>query len=107
VAMRSAIGRGVAGGRTGIYEFRIDGEAFHVLVRDGEEGERVEVRQGSVPDPDLVVTGDAETFLAVASGRLSPEEAVQSGALWVEGERAEDREALHAWCQSLVGPAAA
>ena len=52
-------------------------------VRDGEEGERVEVRQGSVPDPDLVVTGDAETFLAVASGRLSPEEAVQSGALEV------------------------
>jgi hypothetical protein len=42
----------------------------------------------------------------VASGRLSPEEAVQSGALWVEGER-EDREALLAWCQSLVGPAAA
>jgi predicted lipid carrier protein YhbT len=54
----------------------------------------VEVRQGSVPDPDLVVTGDAETFLAVASGRLSPEEAVESRALWVEGEREEDREAL-------------
>ena len=52
-------------------------------VRDGEEGERVEAKQGSVPDPDLVVTGDAETFLAVASGRLSPEEAVQSGALKV------------------------
>jgi hypothetical protein len=44
-------------------------------------GERVEVRQGSVPDPELVVMGDAESFLAVASGRLSPEEAVQSGAL--------------------------
>jgi hypothetical protein len=105
--MRSAIGRGVAGGRPSTYEFRIDGEAFHVRVRDGEEGERVEVRQGSVPDPDLVVTGDAETFLAVASGRLSPEEAVESRALWVEGEREEDREALLAWCQSLVGPAAA
>jgi hypothetical protein len=38
-----------------------------VRVRDGEEGERVEAKQGSVPDPDLVVTGDAETFLAVAS----------------------------------------
>jgi hypothetical protein len=78
-----------------------------VRVRDGEEGERVEARQGSVPDPDLVVAGDAETFLAVASGRLSPEEAVQSGALWAEGEGEEDREALLAWCQSLVGPSAA
>ena len=105
VAMRSAIGRGVAGGRPSTYEFRIDGEAFHVRVR--ASGERVEAKQGSVPDPDLVVTGDAETFLAVASGRLSPEEAVQSGALWVEGEREEDREALLAWCKSLVGPAAA
>jgi putative sterol carrier protein len=94
-------------GRPSTYEFRIDGEAFHVRVRDGEEGERVEAKQGSVPDPDLVVTGDAKTFLAVASGRLSPEEAVQSGALMVEGEREEDREALLAWCQSLVGPAAA
>jgi hypothetical protein len=32
---------------------------------------------------------------------------VQSGALRVEGDREEDREALLAWCQSLVGPAAA
>jgi putative sterol carrier protein len=78
-----------------------------VRVRDGEEGERVEASQGPAPDPDLVVVGDAESFLAVASGRLSPEEAVQSGALRTEGEREEDREALLAWCQSLVGPAAA
>ena len=107
VAMRSAIGRGGAGDRPSTSESRIDGEAFHVRVRDGEEGERVEVRQGSVPDPDLVVRGDAESFLAVASGRLSPEEAVESRALWVEGEREEGREALLAWCQSLVRPAAA
>ena len=106
VAMQSALGRGTADRRPSTYELRIDGEAFHVRVRDSKERGRVEVRQGSVPDPDLVVTGDAETFLVVASGRLSPEEAVQSGALWVEGEREEDREALLAWCQSLVGPAA-
>ena len=107
VAMWSVIGPGTAGGRPGAYEFRIDGEAFHVRVRDGEEGDRVEVRQGSVPDPDLVVVGEAESFLAVASGRLSPEEAVQSEALRAEGEREGDREALLAWCRSLVGPAAA
>jgi DNA-binding HxlR family transcriptional regulator len=84
VAMRSAIGRGAAGCRPSTYEFRIDGEAFHVRVRDGEGGE-VEARQGPAPDPDLVVLGDAESFLAVASGGLSPEEAVQSGALRAEG----------------------
>jgi DNA-binding HxlR family transcriptional regulator/putative sterol carrier protein len=107
VAMRSAIGEGAAGGRSSTYEFRIDGEAFHVRVRDGEEGERVEASQGPAPDPDLVVVGDAESFLAVASGRLSPEEAVRSGALRAEGEREGDLEALLAWSQSLVGPAAA
>jgi DNA-binding HxlR family transcriptional regulator len=106
VAVQSALGRGTADRRPGTYEFRIDGEAFHVRVRDSEERERVEVRQGPAPDPDLVVIGDAETFLAVVSGRRSPEEAVQSEALWAEGEREEDREALLAWCQSLIGPTA-
>jgi putative sterol carrier protein len=38
-------------------------------------------------DPDLVVTGEAETFLAVASGRLDLEEAMESGSLRVEGDR--------------------
>jgi DNA-binding HxlR family transcriptional regulator len=107
VAMRSALEQGAAGGRSVTYEFRIDGEEFHLRVGDGEEGERVEARQGPAPDPDLVVVGDAKTFLAVASGRLSPEEAVGSGALRVEGERKEDREALLAWCQHLIGPTAA
>jgi DNA-binding HxlR family transcriptional regulator len=107
VAMRSAFEQGATGGRSVTYEFRIDGEAFHLRVGDGEEGERVEARQGSAPDPDLVVVGDAKTFLALASGRLSPEEAVGSGALRLEGERKEDREALLAWCQHLIGPTAA
>ena len=42
----------------------------------------------------------------MVSGRRSPEEAVQSEALRAEGEREEDREALLAWCQSLIGPTA-
>ena len=106
VAMQSALGRGTADRSPGTYEFRIDGEAFHVRIRDSEEEERVEVKQGPASDPDLVVIGAAETFLAVVSGRRSPEEAVRSGALRAEGEREENREALLAWCQSLIGPTA-
>lgn len=106
VALRSALGRGAAGGRSGTYELRIGGEAFHLRVGDGEE-DRVEARQGSAPDPDLVVVGDAETFLAVASGRLGFKEAVESGTLRVEGEHEEDREALLARYQRLIGPPAA
>ena len=88
VAMRSVLEEGAAGGRSGTYEFRIDGEAFHLRI--GEEGEKVPTLQGPAQDPDLVVTGEAETFLAVASGRLGLEEAMDSGSLQVEG----DREAL-------------
>src|SRR5919199_367041 len=95
VAMRSAIG--AAGNPPGTYEFRIDGESYHLRVEEGEEGKKVEARQGPASDPDLLIGGDAETFLAVASGRLSPEEAVRSGALSAEG----DGEPLLAWCQSL------
>jgi DNA-binding HxlR family transcriptional regulator len=90
IALRSAVPAGASDGRPGTYEFHIDGEAFH--LRAG--GEEVEVRQGPAPDPDLVVHGDAGTLLAVASGRMSPEEAVRSGALKVEEEREGDREAL-------------
>lgn len=53
------------------------------------------------------VEGEAESFLALASGKLSPDEAVQSGAFWTEGESEGDREALLTWCQHLIGPTAA
>jgi DNA-binding HxlR family transcriptional regulator len=99
VAMRSALGGGDA--RSGIYELRIDGEAFHLRVGNGGEAE---ARQGSAPDTHLVVTGDAETFLAVAAGRMDPDEAVGSGALRIEGEREEDREALLAHYRRPAAP---
>jgi DNA-binding HxlR family transcriptional regulator len=103
VAMRSALGPEASGGRPGTYGFRIDGEAFHVRV--GHGGEEVEARQGSAPDPNPVVVGDSETLIAVASGKRSLDEALESGALLIEGEG--DWEALLAWCRHLAGPSAA
>jgi len=103
VAMRSALGPEASGGRPSTYGFRIDGEAFHVRV--GHGGEEVEARQGSAPDPNPVVVGDSETLIAVASGKRSLDEALESGALLIEGEG--DREALLAWCRHLSGPSAA
>jgi DNA-binding HxlR family transcriptional regulator len=107
VALRSALVEGDPGSHAGTYGFRIDGEAFHVRVADGEGGKRVEARQGSAPDSGTVVVGDSQTLLAVASGKVSLDEALASGALLVEGEREADREALLAWCRNLAGPSAA
>jgi DNA-binding HxlR family transcriptional regulator len=107
VALRSALVAGASGGRSGTYRFRIDGEEFHLRVVDGEGGKSVEARQGSAPDPDPVVVGDDVTLLAVASGKLSLEEALQSGAILVEGDSEGDQEALLAWCRHLAGPPAA
>ena len=99
VAMRSAVESGAIGGSTGVYEFRIDGEVFHLRVGDGGE---VEARQGPASYADLVLIGDAETFLALASKRLEPKEAVESGALTVEGGGGQD--APLARCLALLGP---
>ena len=64
-----------------MYEFRIDGETFHLRV----EGGAVEARQGAADAPDVVVSGGAGTFLALTAGRLAPEEALESGRIRVEG----------------------
>ena len=48
-----------------------------------EEG-RVEAQQGPAVDPDLTMTGDAQTFIAVAAGQLPVLEAVESGIIRVE-----------------------
>jgi DNA-binding HxlR family transcriptional regulator len=101
VAVRSAM---AMEGSPGSYELRIDGEVFHLRVGDGRV-ECVGAWQGSSPAPDLVVVGESDTFVAVASGRLSPEEAVESGALRAEDQEGQD--ALLAWCRRLIGPPAA
>ena len=98
VAMRSAAESGATGGSAGVYEFRIDGEVFHLRVADGE----VEARQGPASDANLVLMGDTETFLALASKRLDPKEAVESGALTVEGG-GEGQEASLAQCLAMIG----
>ncbi len=70
-----------AGGLRETYELRIDGEAFQLRV----DGGSVEVRQGCADAPDVVVSGGADTFLALSAGRLAPGEALESGELRIEG----------------------
>jgi DNA-binding HxlR family transcriptional regulator len=85
-----------ADGPREVYEFRIDGETFHLRV----EGGAVEARQGVADAPEVVASGAAGDFLALTAGRLSPEEALGSGRIRVEGRR----EAV-ARCVRMLGSA--
>ncbi|GAA4084634.1 winged helix-turn-helix transcriptional regulator [Actinomadura miaoliensis] len=65
------------------YEFRVDGEVFHVTVRDG----RVSVAHGKADgEPALTVHTDAVTFVEIGAGRLSPLEATLTKRLVMEGD---------------------
>ena len=103
VALRSVFDAEAVRGSKETYEFRIDGEVFHVRLEEGG----VEARQGPAAEPDLVVAGATEAFIAVAASRMGPEEAVEAGYIWVEGSRkGDDHEAL-ARCLRMLEPVAA
>src|ERR671917_2958010 len=82
VALRSVLATDATEATRESYEFHVDDEVFHVWIEDGGP----EVRQGSAPDPVLVVRSDFQTLLAVAAGRIEPSEAVASGAIGTEGD---------------------
>ena len=104
VALRSVFDATAAPpGSKETYEFRIDGEVFHVRV----EGGGVEARQGPAADPDLVVAGTTEAFIAVAAGRMGPEEAVRAGSIRVEGSRESGGQDALARCLGMLEPVAA
>lgn len=101
VALRSVFDVEAARGPKETYEFRIAGEVFHVRV----EGGGAEARQGPASDPDLVVVGATESFLAVAAGHVGPEEAVGAGSIRAEGSRDDRHDAL-VRCLGMLKPAA-
>lgn len=63
------------------YEFRIDGEPYHLRVADGA----VEPHAGPAPDPALVVAMDGKTLRELLLEDLSAEEGLTSGRIAVEG----------------------
>jgi DNA-binding HxlR family transcriptional regulator len=103
VALRSVFDAEAARGERETYEFRIDGEVFHVRVEKGG----VEARQGPAADPDLVVAGATEAFIAVAAGRMRPEEAVKAGSIRVEGSREDGGHDTLVRCLRMLEPVAA
>jgi len=82
VALEAMIDEGQAEGLTESYEFHIDGEVFHLTVRDG----KVRVGAGPADQPVLTSRTDARTFVDIGARRLSPLEASLTGRLVMEGD---------------------
>ncbi|MDX6382190.1 MAG: hypothetical protein QOI57_3214 [Rubrobacteraceae bacterium] len=80
-AMKATFRPEAAQGVWETYEFRVGEDVFHVRVEDGAS----EPRYGAAWKPDLIVTTDADTFLALVSGHLEPEEAAELGGFEIEG----------------------
>jgi hypothetical protein len=72
-------------GRKEVYEFRVGAEHFHIAAEDGT----ATTRSGPAPGgADLSVECDLQTFLSLAGGQTTVDEALDAGAARIEGEAA-------------------
>jgi DNA-binding HxlR family transcriptional regulator/putative sterol carrier protein len=82
LAMKTVFQPELARGLRETYEFRIDGEIFHFRIDDG----LAEARQGPGWRPAFILRTNADTFLAMATGRVNVTEVVESGLVQFEGD---------------------
>jgi DNA-binding HxlR family transcriptional regulator/putative sterol carrier protein len=78
------------------YAFRIDDEDLYARVKDGT----VELHEGPATEPTVAIVSDFTTFMAMATRRLSPRDAVAGGMAQITG----DLEAAER-CVAILGPA--
>jgi len=84
LALQARFEPGPAEGVSESYEFRIDADdVVHFAVRDGGGV----AGMGPVADPAVVVAADADAFLALTAGAITPLDALARGAR-IEGEPA-------------------
>jgi len=85
LALRGAFCPDKARGPQRLYELRIDGKPLRIAVKSG----RVSVPAESPRDPDVVLETGPGVVRDLLSGSLSVDDAISSGQLRVDGERAE------------------
>lgn len=79
--LRGTFDGAAARGLNESYEIHIGDYVFHADIQDG----KLDLSEGPSRLPAVVVNLDAPTLLALGSGRLSPRDAVESGAVHVLG----------------------
>lgn len=83
VAMAGLADRDATRGVSETYQYVVGADAFYFVVDDGS----IELHDGRAEDATVVVSTDEDTWAAIASGAITPSEAVATGALTVTGDR--------------------
>ena len=82
VAMAGLADRDAARGVRETYQYVVGDSAFHFAVDDGS----IELHDGQAQDPAVTWTTDEETWVDIASGKITPSSAAATGALTVTGD---------------------
>ena len=85
LALRGSFRRQKARGPQRVYELRIDGKPLRILVKGGQVSLPAELTE----DPDVVIDAEAEAMPGLLSGELALDDAVGSGRVRLDGDRAE------------------
>lgn len=90
LALRSLFDPDAAGGLEASYELRLGDERFRVDVAGGE----LDLERGEVKDPAVAIETDAPTLAGLLTGQLPLGDALESGAVVIEGSKKEARSFL-------------
>jgi DNA-binding HxlR family transcriptional regulator/putative sterol carrier protein len=81
LALRSLFDPDAAGEMVATYELRLGEDLFQVDIGDWE----IELHRGAADDADAAIEADPGTLAAVLTGQLPLDEALESGAVAIEG----------------------
>ena len=87
LALRGAFRSEKARGPQRLYEVRVDGKPLRIAVKSGQ----VTVPSSSPKEPDVVVETGPEVMSQLLTGALDVDDAIASGRVSVDGDRAEAR----------------
>jgi DNA-binding HxlR family transcriptional regulator/putative sterol carrier protein len=82
VAMAGLADREAARGVSESYQYVVGDSAFHFTVDDGS----IQLHDGRAQDPAVTWTTDEETWVDIASGKMTASSAAAAGALTVAGD---------------------
>ncbi len=80
--IESRFNSGAAAGLDVVFQFSVDDDSHHLVVKDGE----CELVEGQHDDPSVTLIMDEGTFKEVVSGEINGMQAFMAGRLRTEGD---------------------